>query len=182
MKKIICLLICILFISGCDMLDISNTPTKKVEEYLNKFQILDEDVLAELDVVIDSKTKLNDENKSEYRELIKKQYKDLQYTIKEERQDGDEAVVTAEIIVKDFTKIINEAEVYKRENIEEFYENEIYNDNLYKKYLLDKLKDAKDRITYTIDFTVHKENDKWILNPISEVDEDKILGIYNYGD
>ncbi len=180
MKKIITFLSCIILMTGCDMLDINNTPTKKVEEYLNKFQIQDEEVLKELDNVIDKKTKLDEENKKEYRELIKKQYKDMQYKIKEEIQDGDEATVTAEIIVKDFTKIINEAENYKKENIEEFYEEDIYNDNLYKKYLIEKLKEAKDKITYTLEFKVKNESGKWKLEPISEENEDKILGIYNY--
>ena len=179
MKKIITLL-SVVILTGCTTLDISNTPTKKVEEFLNKYQILDEEVLKELDNVIDSKTKLNAENKKEYRELIKKQYKDMQYNIKETTIDGDDATVTAEIIVKDYTKIINEAENYKRENMKEFYENEIYNDNLYKKYLIEKLKDAKDRVTYTVEFKVHKQNKKWILDPITEEIEDKILGIYNY--
>ena len=159
MKKIITLL-SVVILTGCTTLDISNTPTKKVEEFLNKYQILDEEVLKELDNVIDSKTKLNAENKKEYRELIKKQYKDMQYNIKETTIDGDDATVTAEIIVKDYTKIINEAENYKRENMKEFYENEIYNDNLYKKYLIEKLKDAKDRVTYTVEFKVHKQNRK----------------------
>ena len=177
MKKIITLL-SIILLTGCTTLDISNTPTKKVEEFLNKYQILDEEILNELDNVIEEKTKLNSENKEEYRNLIKKQYKDMQYTIKEETIDGDEAKVTAQIIVKDFTKIINDAENYKRENMKEFYENNTYNDNLYKKYLLDKLKDAKDRVTYTLDFTLKKENTKWRLDPITEEIEDKILGIY----
>lgn len=177
MKKIITLL-SIILLTGCTTLDISNTPTKKVEEFLNKYQILDEEILNELDNVIEKKTKLNSENKEEYRNLIKKQYKDMQYTIKEETIDGDEAKVTAQIIVKDFTKIINDAENYKRENMKEFYENNTYNDNLYKKYLLDKLKDAKDRVTYTLDFTLKKENTKWRLDPITEEIEDKILGIY----
>lgn len=177
MKKIITLL-SIIILTGCTTLDISNTPTKKVEEFLNKYQILDEEILNELDNVIEEKTKLNNENKEEYRNLIKKQYKDMQYTIKEETIDGDEAKVTAQIIVKDFTKIINDAENYKRENMKEFYENNTYNDNLYKKYLLDKLKDAKDRVTYTLDFTLKKENTKWRLDPITEEIEDKILGIY----
>lgn len=177
MKKIITLL-SIILLTGCTTLDISNTPTKKVEEFLNKYQILDEEILNELDNVIEEKTKLNSENKEEYRNLIKKQYKDMQYTIKEETIDGDEAKVTAQIIVKDFTKIINDAENYKRENMKEFYENNTYNDNLYKKYLLDKLKDAKDRVTYTLEFTLKKENTKWRLDPITEEIEDKILGIY----
>ena len=179
MKKII-LLLSIIILVGCTTLDISNTPTKKVEEFLNKYQILDEEVLNQLDNVIDSKTKLNNENKEEYRELIKKQYKNMQYTIKEETIDGDEATVTAQIIVKDFTKIINDSENYKRENMKEFYENNTYNDNLYKKYLINKLKDAKDRVTYTVEFKVHKQNRKWVLDPITEEIEDKILGIYKY--
>ena len=179
MKKILTVL-SIIILTGCTTLDISNTPTKKVEEFLNKYQILDEKVLNELDNVIDEKTNLNEENKKEYREIIKKQYKDMQYTIKEEKIDGNEATVTTQIIVKDFTKIINEAENYKRQNIKEFYENETYNDNLYKKYLIEKLKDAKDRVTYTLELKVHKQNKKWTLDPITEEIEDKILGIYKY--
>lgn len=179
MKKILTIL-SIIILTGCNTLDISNTPTKKVEEFLNKYQILDEEVLNDLDNVIETKTKLDEENKKEYRELIKKQYKDMQYTIKEERIDGDEATVTTQIIVKDFTKIINNAEIYKQKNIQEFYENDNYNDNLYKKYLIEKLKDAKERVTYTLEFKLHKENTKWKLNPITEEIEDKILGIYKY--
>ena len=179
MKKII-FLISLIILVGCTTLDISNTPNKKVEEFLNKYQILDEEILNQLDNVIDSKTKLNDENKEEYRKLIKKQYKDMQYTIKDTTIDGDDATVTTQIIVKDFTKIINEAENYKKNNIKEFNENEKYNDNLYKKYLIDKLKDAKERVTYTVEFKLHKENKKWKLNPITEEIEDKILGIYKY--
>ena len=71
MKKIIILLSMIILV-GCSTLDISNTPTKKVEEFLNKYQILDEEILNELDNVIEEKTKLNDENKEEYRKIIKK--------------------------------------------------------------------------------------------------------------
>lgn len=182
MKKIIVLLICVFFIFGCSMLDVSNTPTKKVEEYLNSFQILDKEVLDDLDDVIQRNIDLNDKNKAEYRELIKKQYKSMQYSIENEREDGDEAFVTASIIVLDFTKIISESELYKRGHISEFYVNGIYDDNLYKKYLLEKLKEAKDKVTYTIDFTVHKINGKWKLDPINSVIEDKILGIYNYED
>lgn len=178
MKKIILLTI-LLLVSGCGLLDISNTPTKKVEEYLNKYQILDESILNDLDNVIRRKDKL-DNNENEYREIIKRQYKELEYKIKDERIDGDEAIVTAEITVYDLTKVINDSEKYKTENITEFYENDKYNEDLYKKYLITKLKNTKEKITYTVDFKIHKENKKWMLNSISEIIEDKILGIYNY--
>ena len=155
MKRLFVIL-SVLFFTGCSMLDISNTPTKKVEEYLNKYQILDKEVLDQLDSVIDRKTKLNDENKKEYRELIKKQYKDLQYSIKEERIDGDEAVVSAEVIVTDFTKVINEAEVYKRGHIEEFYNEEIYNANKSDlTFIIDTIKQLSDLVkTKTIHIIV----------------------------
>lgn len=179
MKKIITIL-SIIIITGCNTFDISNTPTKKVEEYLNKFQINDEDVLKDLDNVINKKTTLDETNKKEYRELIKKQYKDMQYKIKEEKEDGNKATVIAEITVKDYTKIINEAENYKKNNIQEFYENNEYNDNLYKKYLLQQLKKAKDKITYQLEFSLNKQNKKWQIEPITEEIEDKILGIYKY--
>lgn len=179
MKKIIAIILSLTLLVGCDMLDINNTPTKKVEEYLNKFQINSEEVLNDLDnILVD--LRISEENKEEYKEIIKKQYKDMQYSIKEEIIDGDEAEVTAEIIVKDFTKIISEAETYKQQNITEFYEEENYNDNLYKKYLLNKLKEAKDRVTYTLKFNLKKTNNKWALEPITEEIEDKILGIYKY--
>lgn len=178
MKKLIAILLSVVLV-GCDMLDINNTPTKKVEEYLNKFQINSEEVLNDLDnVLVD--LRISDDNKEEYRELIKKQYKDMQYSIKEETIDGNQATVTAEIIVKDFTKIINDAENYKKDNINDFYEDDMYNDNLYKKYLIDKLKDAKDKVTYTLEFHLTNTNGKWNLDPVTNEIEDKILGIYNY--
>lgn len=180
MKKLITLLLCTLLFTGCDTLDISNTPTKKVEMFLNNYQILHEDVLKDLDNVINKEDSFDNNNKEVYKEIIKKQYKDLQYTIKEEKIDGDEATVTAEIIVKDFTKIINESQVYRKENITEFYEEETYNDNLYQKYLLENLKKAKEKVTYTLEFKLYKENKKWVLEQLSDENEDKILGIYNY--
>lgn len=177
MKKLILLL---LLLTGCNTLDISNTPTKKAETFLNNYQILTEDVINDLDNVIEEKYNFDDELKKEYKELIKEQYKNMQYEIKEEKIDGNTATVTAEIIVKDYTKIINEAELYKQENIQEFYENNSYSENKYRKYLLEQLKKSKDKITYTIELNLTKENKTWILNTIDEETEDKILGIYKY--
>lgn len=178
MKKILLIPI-VIILTACSILDISNTPTKKAEEFLNKYQILHEDVIKDLEEVLD-KNNLSENNKQEYKEIIKKQYKNLQYEIKETKEDGDEATITAQIIVKDHTKIINEAENYKRKNIKEFYEEETYNDDKYKKYLIEKLKQAKDKVTYEIELTAHKKNGEWILDEISEETEDKILGIYKY--
>jgi len=62
MKKLILLL---LLLTGCNTLDISNTPTKKAETFLNNYQILTEDVINDLDNVIEEKYNFDDDLKKE---------------------------------------------------------------------------------------------------------------------
>ena len=76
MKKKIILLGMLLLITGCN--DMMNTPTKRVEEYLGKYQILDSTVLTELDSVVDNST-YSEAYREEYKELMIKQYQNLSY-------------------------------------------------------------------------------------------------------
>ena len=47
-------------------------------------------------------------------------------------------------------------------------------------YRLSKLMDAKDRVTYTVDFTLTKVNNEWKLNDIDDVTRQKIHGLYEH--
>ena len=38
---------------------------------------------------------------------------------------------------------------------------------------------SKDKITYTITFTLTKEDDEWTLDDITDIDRQKIHGIYD---
>ena len=67
MKKILLLLVSLILVTGCN--DMMNTPTRRVEEYLGKYQILDSTVLTELDNVVDN-SDYSDEYKEEYKELM----------------------------------------------------------------------------------------------------------------
>ena len=78
-KKILMLAVSLVLLTGCN--DMMNTPTKRVEEYLGKYQILDSTVLTELDDVVDN-SNYSDEYKEEYKELMIKQYQNLSYKIK----------------------------------------------------------------------------------------------------
>lgn len=177
MKKLIYAVISLFLLVGCS--NISNTPTKQVEGFFNKYQTLDNEVLEDLDKVINENQKFNDTNKDAYREVIKKQYKNMTYKIKEETIDGDNAVVTVEIIVLDFGKIIREVEDYKNNHIDEFQdENGNYDDNKYVNYLIPRLKEAKEKVKYTLDINLTKLNKKWKIDGIDSDTEDKILGIY----
>lgn len=179
MKKLIILFVSILLLCGCD--EINNTPTKQVESFFNRYQTLDSDVLDDLDRVIAEEEVFDTTAREEYRKLIKDQYRNLTYMIKEEKIDGDEATVSAEITVVDYSKVIAEAELYKNNNLDEFKdENGDYQVSKYSNYVIEQLKKAKDKVKYTVEIELTKVDDKWKIKGIDETTEDKILGIYKY--
>lgn len=181
MKKIIGILAFALILTGCSLGEkLTNTPTKKVEEFLSKYQTLNEDVLADLDDVIAEEENFDTDQRVKYREIMKKGYQDLTYEVKDETIDGDTAKVTVEIEVIDYAKVIKEAELYAEANQDKFQENGIYSIKKYTDYRLEKLSAATDKVKYTIVFTLTKKDDKWVVNNLSGTDLEKINGIYKY--
>src|SRR5699024_10634557 len=101
---------------GCSFTkDLDNTPTKKIEALLNNFQTLDSSVLSDLDKVVDLESSFTADQKETYKEIIKTNYQKLTYIIKDAVEDGDEAVVTAEIEVIDYTAVLNDSSLYLEE-------------------------------------------------------------------
>lgn len=207
MKKLLIVLVTSLsLITGCDMLDnMDNTPTKKVEAYLNKYQTLHDDVIKEIDESTIQDTDFTEEQVEEYKKIVKNNYQKMTYKIKEEKIDGDIATVTAEIVVIDYTKSLEDIENYYNDqnitrNIDEeskpyTNDDENMNDNesvlnddenmddddkkmSFAEYKLKKLKETKDTATYTIEFKLTKNNDEWTLNEPGLEVRQKINGIY----
>lgn len=176
MKNFLFLLLMFMLVTGCSWgKDMTNTPTKKVEGYLDKYKTLDADVLKDLDVLI-SKTDYTMDQKSRYREVMKKHYEDLTYTIKDETINGDTAKVEVEIEVKDYSKILT-----TDNSLEEFYdENGQYDSKKYYDYQLDLLEKAKDKVKYTITFDLTKTDDEWTIDELSNTNKEKLHGIYVY--
>jgi len=178
MKKIF-LILTILLLVGCT--DLSNTPTKRVENFLKDYQTLDEEVLNDLDDVINNDITMDINQVETYREIMKKHYQNLTYEIKDDTIDGDNATVTVEITVTDFRGVLNEAESYLNNNINEFNdESGNYSISKYNDYRLEKLKEAKDKVKYTIYLNLTRVNDEWTLNDIDPITYDKINGMYRY--
>ena len=181
MKKThrIIFLVAILFlIVGCS--GMMNTPTKKVEDFLSKYQTMDKAVLTQLDDIIEDAGNLVDDQKETYRDLMKKQYQNLSYKIKDETEDGDSATIEVEIEVYDYGKAISEAETYLTTNRDEFVDSETQevDSEKFLNYKIGKMKDVKDKIKYTINFTLTKVDDEWKLDDISDVDRQKLHGLY----
>ena len=168
MKKIVSLFIFLLLLVGCSL---SNSPTSKVEEFLNKYQTLDSDIKSGIDDILKEEN-LTDSQKERYRKVIEKQYRNLSYEIKNERIDGDTATITTEIEVMDYKKQVNDTNNYYQ-GIDN-YTVEDYNNTK-----LDKLEKAKDKVKYTIDFEVKKDgNGNWKLSSLSNETIKKIQGMY----
>ena len=164
MKKRILLLISIFIfiIVGCEL---NNNPTSKIEELLGKYQGLDKNIEYNENNLINTKN-LSKDIIDEYKEIIKKQYRNLVYEIKEETIDGENAIVTVEIEVLDYKKVLDKNDITNI-TVEEH------------KQIIKELKKEKDKITYTIDFTTTKDkNGNWHINPLTEEQKQKLLGNY----
>ena len=158
-----------------------NTPTKKVEAFLNKYQTLDNVVLDQMDNMISTDTLMDSDQKNNYSDVLKRQYQDLTYQIKDERIDGDKAVVTAEIEVYDFYKTNNSSAKYYAENEDKFLNDDgILDESKYVEYRIEQMKNTMERVKYTIDFTLTKVNNKWTLDEIDDATRLKIHGLYEY--
>lgn len=174
MKKLL-LIGLALTLAGCSLTKMDNTPTKKVEAFLNNYQTLDKDVLSSLDTIVENETLYTLEQKHTYREILKKHYQDLTYKIKEETINGDRATVEVEIEVTDYTKSLREAELYKINN-----QSDVFNESQYIDYKLDLLKSTKDKVKYTLYFSLTKIGKDWTIDNLNSIEQEKILGIYQY--
>lgn len=179
MKKLLFLVVTSILLLGCN--NLSNTPTKKAEEFLKKYQALDNSVLTDLNKVVDEDSSLNESQKNTYKDIMKKHYQSLSYEVKDETVDGNKAVVTVEISVTDFKKVLDEANNYMNNNPEQFEdENGDYSVSRFNDYKLEQLKEAKDKVRYTLELKLTKVNDVWTLDTLSQDIYDKINGVYNY--
>ena len=179
MKKGLWILLVICLLTGCNSL--MNTPTKKVEYLLSKYQSNDSEVIKQLDETLFTDAILSNEQKERYKTIMEKQYQDLTYTIKDEAIDGKTAVVEVEIEVYDYAKAINNVEEKLINNADSYKDSTgevntiMYNDNK-----LSYLENMKDRVKYTINFTLSKVDEEWIVDDLTETERMKIHGLYAY--
>lgn len=164
-KKIGLFLVLILLLSGCAM---SNSPTSKVEDLFMKYQKVDEDIVLGIDNVIDYQN-LTESHKERYRKLLEDQYKNLSYEIKDELVDGDTATVLVEIEVIDYKKVISDLT----------FDSSIYTKESYDEEKLNRLENAKDKVKYTLEIKLTKDDDgNWKVDALTNEQIKKIQGMY----
>ncbi len=179
MKKLILFLTCLFMAVGCSCTN--DKAADAVEKYLNDYKGLSDNVLKDIDELV-KKENLEDKQGETYKEVVKRQYRDLMYTIENENYDGDTARVTVKITVYDLYKAQKDASTYLQNNKDEFLTDGKYDATKYLDYKLKEMKEAKDTISYTVVFTLSKDNGKWKVEQPNEETLEKIHGVYNYDD
>ena len=165
MKKIFLLFMMLSLLVGCSM---ANSPTSRVEDLFGKYQRLDHDIDMGIDNVL-SEQNLTIEHQDRYRKLLESQYKNLSYEIKDELIDGDSATVLVEIEVVDYKKEINDL----------VYDVSIYTKEQYDEEKLTRLEKAKDKVKYTLEIGLTKDDDgNWKVNALTNEQIKKIQGMY----
>lgn len=175
MKKI-GIILSLLFLSACSL---SNTPSGKVEAYLNQFNSLSDSVTQDIETSTAAEN-LSSSNQAIYKEVLTRQYKDMKYEIKDEAIDGDNTTVKVKVTVYDLYKSIQDSQTYLNTNIEEFYTNSAYDDEKYTTYKLNNMNKASDTIDYELDFYLTKQNKEWVLQNPDLITLEKLNGLYNY--
>ena len=175
-KKALLISLLILFLAfGCGM---ANTPTAKVEELLKRYNSNADVVKAELGDYLNT-LGLDEDNRTSYQNVYLRQYSDLTYEVKEERIDGNNAVVAVQIKVYDYFTAENNINNYISTNQTEFNDEAgVYSAANALKYRIAELGKVKEKIEYTIDFTLTKVNDEWTIDNLSTEQLEKIHGTY----
>ena len=145
-----------------------NTPTSKVDELFMKYQRLDSDISNGIDSVLDEQN-LTDDHRTRYHKLLENQYRNLSYNVKDEIIDGDNATVVTEIEVIDYRNSISDLT----------FDSTIFTKDSFDELKLDRLEQAKDKVTYTIELNLTKDDEgKWKLNALTNEQIKKIQGMY----
>ena len=162
MKKYLVFFLCIFCLVGCTNKSSKEAVIEYLEKYRNFTAEIEESLMKDLESVNWTK-----EQKEKYILLMKKQFVNLKYKIKEEIYNGEEATVLVDITVYNYHNS-------KREALKEQDESQNYIDKV-----LEKMNNETHTIKYTLVFKTNYKEGVWVLEQPSEETLKKIEGVYN---
>ena len=176
MKKFIVILSFIIFLVGCAC-SVSGGAKESVYIFLEKYKYLDKNLVKDIDNYVAGES-LNENQKEKYKEILKRQYKDMSYEIKKEEYIGNKAYVTINISVYDLYKAQDETENYLKEHESEFLNSDgEYDDDKYIDYKLDFMLSYQEKTTEELKLELTKNKNIWVLEQPSIEELKKIHGM-----
>ena len=162
MKKFALFFLCLFFLVGCTNKSSKEAVVEYLEKYRNFTTEIEQSLMKDLE-----KKDWTKEEKEKYILLMKKQFVNLKYNIKEEIYNGEEATVLVDITVYNYHNS-------KREALKEQDGSQNYIENV-----LEKMNKETKTIKYTSSFKTYYKENAWVLEQPSEETLKKLEGIYN---
>lgn len=156
----------------------SSSPVGMTEDYLKKYNKLDDSIVMNITYDFSDKVTANQENY--YKVIIKRQYERLKYDIVDSYVGEDDATVNVLVTVIDLKSAYEQANSYVESHREKYFDEE-NNFDLTKAvdYKLAQLESASLVVDYAISFRFYKnELGKWVMQNPSDTDLLKISGIF----
>lgn len=156
----------------------NNSPKQVVKDYLNQYKKGKKSVTSAVEY--NFADKLDTEQEQRYQSIIKKQYRNLKYTINEEYVTDTEATLKVTFSVKDLKSSYDQASSYIAAHEDEFLDKEKNLDNQKViNYKLDEIEETREIIDYTITITCYKDEfNKWHMNKLKSNDIAKLQGVF----
>lgn len=168
MKKFIIALM-VIFMSACT-LGAAVTPKQKVSEFLDKYKNQNNDIISQLEETINNDI-TDEDHRSRYKTLMTNQYKNLEYEIKDEIIEDDNAVVEVEITVYDYSSAIKNSNTYLNEHTDEFKKDSKETINEMEEDVKNAAENVKDKVEDAANDVKDKIDD--VTN--SDYDESKFM-------
>lgn len=164
MKKITLLIILTIITIGCG--NINNKIDVKINEFFNKYNKLDDEVLMDIDKKM-LEAEIDPEIKPIVKSAYKRQFKEMKYKIIEINEYKDYAKVKVKVTLYDYENTKKDAEKYIDNNIDEFMLNNEVDYIKEKKYIFEKLNKTNKRKNESIYLKLHKDNNKWKIDDLT---------------
>lgn len=163
MKKVV-LLIMLVLVTSC--IDVNNKPDIKINEFFDKYIKLDDEVLRDIDKKM-LEAELDNEIKLVAKNAYKRQFKNIKYKIININEYKNYAKAKISVSLYDYEATKEEAENYIDSHVEEFMVNNEVDYIKEKKYIFEKLNKTNKRKKEIIYIKLHKDNNNWKVDDLS---------------
>lgn len=178
-----CVLLCA-FIIGFIILIVHrhNSPFQGPEQLTNSYMMAyikeDSSVINAIQYPFDDV--LNSSQEQRYKEIMKKQYRNMKYTIEDQNIGEVDGQIIVHITIFDFKESYDRANQYVHSHSSSFVkEDGSFDSEKAIDYKLGQLEDSREKIDYSVTFHFFKDSDNhWVMSDLSSSDLEKINGLF----
>lgn len=154
------------------------TPEELTNQFFIKYQKEKEEVVSKIQWEFDDE--LSDTQLQRYKQLMKKQYRNLKYSIINSDNGDNDCNVEVHLTVIDLKSAYDKANSYVESHRENFEDEKGDLDiNKIIDYKLEQLESAKEIIDYSLKINFYKDSsDHWLMSQLSLSDLQKIDGVF----